>query len=162
MYPTNTTPPTDVKSTLNTDKVNAPPLLMEDCKDTLWLMQRTDPFCKCISKWLFNGKAPCHEVDTFMNIKGLLYKHVMDSNTKFLALVIPKSRHLTVLVEVHDKLGHQGVNRTYHLIKQEYCWKGINKDNCKYITNCALCKREKARTELYPLQMMYQIDLLMW
>ena len=29
----------------------------------------------------------------------------------------------------------------------------MNKDICKHITNCALCKREKARTQLYPLKM---------
>ena len=29
----------------------------------------------------------------------------------------------------------------------------MNKDNCIYINNCALCKREKARTLVYPLQM---------
>ena len=29
----------------------------------------------------------------------------------------------------------------------------MNKDICKYINNCALCKREKAKTEVYPLQM---------
>ena len=29
----------------------------------------------------------------------------------------------------------------------------MNKDICKYINNCALCKREKARTQVYPLQM---------
>ena len=29
----------------------------------------------------------------------------------------------------------------------------MNKDIYKYITNCALQKREKARTQLYPLQM---------
>ena len=29
----------------------------------------------------------------------------------------------------------------------------MNKDICKYITNCALCKREKVRTQLYLLQM---------
>ena len=44
---TDTTPPTDTP-TIN--KVNALPPLMEDCKDTHWLMQRTDPFCKCIFK----------------------------------------------------------------------------------------------------------------
>ena len=77
----------------------------------------------------------------------------MDSNHKFLALVIPTSCHFTVLVEDHDKLGHQGVNQTYHLIKLQYHWKGMNKDIHKYITNCALCKREKARTQLCPLQM---------
>ena len=80
-------------------------------------MQRTDPFCKCISKWLLNGEAPSHEVNTFTHIKGLLYKHVMDSNQKALALVIPKSWNFTVPVETYDKLGHLGVNRTHHLIK---------------------------------------------
>ena len=29
----------------------------------------------------------------------------------------------------------------------------MNKDICKNITNCALCKREKVRTQIYPLQM---------
>ena len=29
----------------------------------------------------------------------------------------------------------------------------MNKDICKYITNCVPCKREKARTWTYPLQM---------
>ena len=77
----------------------------------------------------------------------------MDSNKKILALVIPKSWHFTVPVEVHNKLSHQGVNRTYYLIKGQYYWKGMKKDINKCITNCALCKREKARTQLYPLQM---------
>ena len=71
----------------------------------------------------------------------------------FLALVIPISWCFTLLVEAHDKLGDQGLNRTYHLIKWQYYWKGMNKDICKNITNCALWKRHKARTQLYPLQM---------
>ena len=29
----------------------------------------------------------------------------------------------------------------------------MNKDICKYINNCALCKMEKASTQVYPLQM---------
>ena len=29
----------------------------------------------------------------------------------------------------------------------------MNKDICKYITHCELCKREKVRTQIYPLQM---------
>ena len=29
----------------------------------------------------------------------------------------------------------------------------MNKDIHRYITNCALCKKEKARTQIYPLQM---------
>ena len=59
-----------------------------------------------------------------------------------------------VVVEVHDKLGHQGNTHTYCLIKCQYYWKGMNKDIHKYIANCALCHREKAKIQNYPLQMM--------
>ena len=79
-----------------------------DRLDALLQMQRTDPFCKCISKHLLNGMALHHEFDTFTHMKGLLYKHVMDSGKQFLALVILKSWKYTVLVGAHDKLGHQG------------------------------------------------------
>ena len=117
-------------------------------------MQRTDPFCKCISKHLFNGKAPQHETDIFTHVKGLLYKLIMDPGQKFLALVIPKPWKYTVLVEAHDKLGHQGNSHTYCLVKRQYYWKGMNKDIRKYIANCTLCQREKAKIQHYPLQMM--------
>ena len=69
----------------------------------------------------------------------------MDSGKKFLALVIPKSWKYTVLVEAHDKLGHQGNTCTYCLIKHHNYWKVMNKDIRKYITNCTLCHREKAK-----------------
>ena len=57
----------------DTTKVTAPPPLTEDCKDTLLQMQWTYPFCKQISKWLLNGKAPHYGSDTFTHINGLLY-----------------------------------------------------------------------------------------
>ena len=79
-------------------------------------------------------------------MKGLLYKHVMDSGKQFLALIILKSWKYTVLVEFHDKLGHQGHSHIYCLIKKQYYWKGI------------LCQREKAKVQHYPLQMMEILD----
>ena len=45
------------------------------------------------------------------------------------------------------------LHRTYCLIKHQYYWKGMNKDIRKYITQCALCHREKAKVQAYPLQM---------
>ena len=85
------------------DMVNMPPPLTEDRKDTLRLMRMTDTFCKHISKRLLSGKAPSHKVDTFTHIKGLIYKHVMDSNQRFVELVIPKFQHFMVLIEAHEK-----------------------------------------------------------
>ena len=121
-------------------------------------MWSTDTFCKCISKHLSNGKSPKHEANLFLHIKGLLYKHVMDSNQKILALVTPKSWKYTVLVEAHDKLGHQGATCTYCLIKHRYYWKGMN-DIRKCIANCTLCCRDKAKVQSYPLQM---TEILEW
>ena len=117
-------------------------------------MQKTDPFCKQISKCLSNGKTPQHETELFTHVRGLLYKHITDSGQKFFALVIPKSWKYTILVEAHDKLGHQGNTHTYYLITHQYYWKGMNKDIQKYIANCTLCHREKAKIQNHPLQMM--------
>ena len=136
------------------DDTPKPKSLTADQWDALLQLQRTDPFCKHISKRLLNGKAPHHEVNTFTHIKGLLYKPVSDAGKQFLTLVIPKSWKVTILVEAHDKLGHQGNNHTYCLIKCQYYWKGMNKDIRKYIANCILCRWDKAKVQQYPLQMM--------
>ena len=160
---TDTTLPSDVLSLSQqvTTKVNAPLPLTEDCKAILLQMQKTYPFCKCISKWLLNGKAPHHTADTFFHISGLFHKHAMYATQKFLLLVISKSWCFTVLIKVHEKLGHQGIKRTYHLIKWQHYWKGMNKDNHKYIANCVLCKGKKAKMQIYPLQMMDISDHLL-
>ena len=64
-------------------------------------------------KW----KTPKQEANLFLHVKGLLYKHVTDSHQKFLALVLPNACKYTVLVEAHDKIGHQGATQTYCLVK---------------------------------------------
>ena len=81
----------DTAPHISQDATTTPKSLTADHLDTLLQMQRTDPFCKCISKRLLNSKAPNHEFDTFTHVKGLLYKHVMEAGKKFLTVVIPKS-----------------------------------------------------------------------
>ena len=114
------TPHPDTSPQISQESTTTPEPLTVDQLDALLQMQRTDPFSKCISKRLLNGRAPHHKFDTFTHVKGLLYKHVTDAGKQFLALVIPKSWKYTVLVEAHDKLGHQGTSRTYCLIKRQY------------------------------------------
>ena len=145
--------PTVAMPHISKDATPTPKSLTADHLDALLQMQRTDPFCKCISKWLLNSKVLHHEFDTFTHVNGLLYKHVSDAGKKFLALVIPKSWKFTILVEAHDKLGHQGNTCTYCLIKGQYYWKGMNNDIRKYIANCVLCRWDKAILQQYPLQM---------
>ena len=145
--------PTEAAPYISQDAAPTPKSLTADHLDALLQMQRTDPFCKCISKRLLNSKAPHHEFDTFTHVKGLLYKHVSDAGKKFLTLVIPKSWKFTILVEAHDKLGHQGNSHTYCLIKCQYYWKGMNYNIRKYIANCIPCRWDKAKVQQYPLQM---------
>ena len=69
-----TTPTThpDVSPKISPEATSTPKPLTVDRLDTLLQMQRTDLFCKCISKHLLNSKAPQHETDIFTNVKGLL------------------------------------------------------------------------------------------
>ena len=80
-------------------------------------MQLTDPFCKCIVKRLLNKIAPKYELKTFFIHNGLLYRYASDHSKDFCALVIPKAWRYTILVETHDKMGRQGNNQMYSLIK---------------------------------------------
>ena len=127
---------------------------MADQLEALLQMQKTDPFCKRICKHLSTGKGPQHETDLFTHVRGLLIRHITDLGQRILNLIIPKSWKYTVLVEAHDRLGHQGNTSTYCLIKCQYYWKRMNKDIWKYIANCTLCHREKVKIQNYPLQMM--------
>ena len=104
---TTLTPHPDITPDVSPDTNPTPRSLTADRLEALLQMQKTDPFFKCISKHLLNRKALHHKTDIFTHIKELLYKHVMDSGQKFLALVIPKFWKYTVLVEGHNKLGHQ-------------------------------------------------------
>ena len=143
-----TTPQTDAVEPNVTDTPSTiPKSLTVDRLQALLQILKTNPFCKWISKQLSNGKAPKHEADPFLYVKGPLYKHITDSYKKFLALVIPKAWKFTVLVGVHDKIGHQGATHSYCLIKHQHYWKGMNNDIRKYIVQCALCHREKAKVQ---------------
>ena len=129
---------------------STPKSLTADRLETLLQMQKTGPFCKRISKHLSNGKVLQHQTDLFTHVRGLLHKCVTGLGQRILALIIPRSWKYNVLVETHDKLGHQGNTHTYCLIKHQYYWKGMNKDIRKYIYNCTLCCREKAKVPGLP------------
>ena len=100
----------DVSPQISQEATSTPKPLRADRLEALLQMQRTDPFCKCISKHLLNGKAQQHEIDTFTHIKGPLYKHIMDSGKQFVSLVILKSWKYTVLLEAHENWVTKGTH----------------------------------------------------
>ena len=66
---TTSTPHPDTIPQISEEPTTAPKLLTTDHLEALLQIQKTDPFCKCISKRLLNGKAPHHEFDTFTYVK---------------------------------------------------------------------------------------------
>ena len=76
-YNSSVTP--DITKVTDTPAATPKPLT-EDKLQALLQMHSTDPFCKCIYKHLSNGKTPKHETNLFLHVKGLLYKHVIDSH----------------------------------------------------------------------------------
>ena len=125
-----------------------PKSLIVDRLEALLQMQKTDPFCKQISKHLSNEKAPKHETELFTHIRGHLYKHITFSRQKFPAPVIPKSWKYTILVEAHIKLGHQGNTHTYCVIKQQHYWKGINRHLEIYNQLCTMSQGKGKNSKL--------------
>ena len=49
--------------------------LTSDRLEALLQMQKTDPFCKHISKYLSNGKAPKHETDLLPMLRDFYKTH---------------------------------------------------------------------------------------
>ena len=69
---TTSTPYPDTPPKISQDPTTAPKPLTADCLEALLQMQKTDSFCKHVSRRLLNGKAPHHEFDTFAHVTGLL------------------------------------------------------------------------------------------
>ena len=63
------TPHPNVSPSISPNATQIPKPLTADILEALLQMQRTDPFCRHISKCLFNGKALQHETDVFTHIR---------------------------------------------------------------------------------------------
>ena len=112
---------------------------------------KNGPILQMLFKVTVGWKSTKTQGWSFHTCKGPALQTHHRLTPKFLALVIPKAWKYTVLLEAHDTLGHQESTWTYCLIKQHYYWKGMNKDIRKYIVQCALCCRGKAKVQAYSL-----------
>lgn len=63
-------------------------------------------------------------------------------------LVLPSSLIGLVLHHIHDKMGHQGRDRTLSLAKDRLYWYGMNRDIENYICHCGRCIRRKTPTNI--------------
>ena len=82
----------------------------------------------------------CRQHQRLKMQNGVLYRHAHDNILGDLQqLVLPSSLRPDVLQELHDGMGHQGVERTLGLIRPRAYWPGMTEDVRQYIRACERC-----------------------
>ena len=54
-----------------------------------------------------------------------------------------------ILKLAHNKLGHNGISRTYAMLKRLYYWKGMKASITKHIKNCDVCQKRNLQVVPY-------------
>ena len=68
-------------------------------------------------------------------------KHCLILNEQtFFPIVLPRMLIGHVLELAHNKLSHNGISRTYAMLKRLYYWKGMKASITKHI-NCDVCQK---------------------
>ncbi|XP_078798076.1 uncharacterized protein LOC111946953 isoform X1 [Oryzias latipes] len=70
---------------------------------------------------------------------GLIYRQTA-SRTQ---LLLPQKYHKLVYKELHEKMGHLGVERVMNLIRERFYWANMQKDVTHYITKVCSCLKNK-------------------
>ena len=61
-------------------------------------------------------------------------------------LLIPKAYHPLVFKELHQDMGHLGVERTLDLIRERFYWPQMGKDVEHFVTKVCECLKKKKRS----------------
>ncbi|XP_051980034.1 uncharacterized protein LOC127641237 [Xyrauchen texanus] len=76
--------------------------------------------------------------------QGLLYRVFEDvRHGECYQLLLPLNLKKPVLEYVHDSMGHQGIERTLHLLRRRCFWVGMHHDVDKWIKDCQRCVMTK-------------------
>uniref|UniRef100_A0A8C5PEK4 Gypsy retrotransposon integrase-like protein 1 n=1 Tax=Leptobrachium leishanense TaxID=445787 RepID=A0A8C5PEK4_9ANUR len=75
----------------------------------------------------------------FVNKDGVLYRKTSERDQ----LILPKEYHPLVFKELHQEMGHLGVERTLTLIRDRFYWQHMQKDVEHFVTRVCECLKKK-------------------
>lgn len=77
-------------------------------------------------------------------IDGLLYRKRLSENEEVKQFVLPELLRSAVLHDLHDEMGHLGVERTLELTRSRFYWPKMAADIENKLKTCERCVRRKA------------------
>ena len=86
---------------------------------------------------------------------GVLFRSIRTpSREQKKQLVVPQNTSKTILKQLHDDMGHQGIERTTQLARERYYWLDMTADILAYCKHCRRCSTAKAQVpaDRAPLQ----------
>lgn len=75
----------------------------------------------------------------FINEDGILFRKTASRSQ----LVLPKKFHPMIYRELHEEVGHLGVERTLHLVRDRFYWPHMQRDIEHYVTKVCSCLKRK-------------------
>ena len=110
--------------------------------DLYRIEQKDDPIINSIIQYKL--KHP-KNVNNFKLVNNILYYCSGNSNPR---IYVPESLRKEILLHAHGRTytAHQGIARTYALLRQEYYWHNMKDDITRLINACLLCQKSKNRT----------------
>ena len=90
---------------------------------------------------------------------------LMRRTEKFVQIVLPSDFHKLVYVELHEKMGHVGVEKVCDLARQRFYWPKMQSDVKNYIKNKCRCMVNKApntheKAALVPIKAQYPFQMV--
>ena len=85
--------------------------------------------------------------DRLRKHQGVLYRSIQDEGREYWQLLLPKALRAEVLHQLHDAAGHQGVERTFALVRKRCYWPGMMKEVEKWCRECDRCTLAKEPTK---------------
>lgn len=130
-------------------------------------LQQADPVIREVLTFWTQKRRPNHEErkqlsppvlallrhwDRLVEEDGLCYRQVFrpDGAKPLLQLLLPAALKDEVLTEVHQRHGHQGIERTLEMVRQRCYWPGMSSDVTHWCQTCERCQVAKTTQPTVP------------
>ena len=68
--------------------------------------------------------------------QGVLHRLYINNNVEYHQMILPLKYQVQVLQMLHDGQGHQGIDRTIDLCREQFYWNTMYRDVVQYVKDC--------------------------